>query len=136
MGAKKTTERFGGEESLWSLEHRAKAVLGRPCASNSTFHIFKLRSDDVMWTLHPTISLQRIIFLLNTSRKPPGLPFLIDYVLQPLRHMGGVQGRKPEPGTPRLERRNDLAHVVADQAEAGVASVLLNDCSRQKKMFL
>ncbi len=36
----------------------------------------------------------------------------------------------PELGTPRLQRGDDLGHVVADEAEAAVAGVLLDDCSR------
>ena len=50
--------------------------------------------------------------------------------------MFGVEGRKPEPRTARLKCRDDLADVVADQAEAGVPSVLLDDCNKEARSGL
>ncbi len=42
---------------------------------------------------------------------------------------GALEGWEPEFGTPRLQRRDDLAGIVADETEARIPRVFLNHCS-------
>jgi hypothetical protein len=56
-------------------------------------------------------------------------PFALGHALQALAHVHLRQRREAEARAPRLQRRDDLADVVADQAEARAAGVLLNDCT-------
>lgn len=52
---------------------------------------------------------------------------LIHDVLQASLYLRRLQRGEPELGAPRLQRRDDLVHVVADHAETGVFCVLLDD---------
>lgn len=47
--------------------------------------------------------------------------------LQARRYLLRLQRREPKLGAPRLQRRYDLVHIVADEAEAHIARVHLND---------
>jgi hypothetical protein len=58
-------------------------------------------------------------------RRPP---LCLHHLVQPGAHVLGVQWREAELGAAGLERRDDLADVVADEAEPRVARVLLDDC--------
>ena len=49
-------------------------------------------------------------------------------MLQALPHILLSQGREAEARTPGLQGGDDLADIVADEAEAGVASILLDHC--------
>ncbi len=59
-------------------------------------------------------------------------PLGVDDVLQAGAHVALAQGREAEARAARLQRRDDLADVVADQAEARVARVLLDHCARRR----
>eukprot|EP00959_Pyramimonas_sp_CCMP1952_P245359 5128059-Pyramimonas_sp.AAC.1 len=55
-------------------------------------------------------------------------PLRADDVRDALLHGGRPQWSKAEASAARLQRGDDLAHVVADHAEPRVARVLLNHC--------
>ena len=52
----------------------------------------------------------------------------VNDVLQARANVALAQGREAEARAARLQRRDDLADVVADQAETRVPRVLLNHC--------
>ena len=54
--------------------------------------------------------------------------FVVDDDLQPLSHVLHIQWRETEARAAGLQRRDDLADVVADQAEACALCVLLDHC--------
>jgi len=56
-------------------------------------------------------------------------PLPLHHVLQPHAHVLRRQRREAEARAPALQRGDDLDDVVADQAEARVAGVLLNHCA-------
>jgi hypothetical protein len=60
------------------------------------------------------------------------VPFRPYYVAYSRLHFRSRERREAEARASRLQRRDDLAHVVADHAEAGVAGVLLNHCGTVK----
>ncbi len=59
------------------------------------------------------------------------LPLLLCDKAEAFPHVALRERREPKPGAPGLQRRDDLADVVADQAEARIAGVLLDDCGPQ-----
>lgn len=67
----------------------------------------------------------------ESMRREGSALLVFGHKLQALPDVGLAQGREPEAGASRLQRRNDLADVVADEAEAGAPGVLLDDCTRQ-----
>jgi len=62
-------------------------------------------------------------------------PFMFCYEGEALAHVALRERWEPEPGAPGLQRWDDLADVVADQAESRVTSVLLNHCRAQTKRW-
>ncbi len=55
-------------------------------------------------------------------------PLLLYHMLQPGRDMRSCQGWEPEACASGLQCGDDLGDVVADEAEARIAGVLLDDC--------
>ena len=69
---------------------------------------------------------------LLTQMAAAGAPLLLGDEAEAFSHVAFWKRREPEPGAPGLQRRDDLADVVADQAEARIASVLLDYCGLQR----
>lgn len=53
-------------------------------------------------------------------------PLLLDDMLQPRDHLVRRQWAEAKPGASRLQSRDDLGQVVADQTEPSVFCELLN----------
>ena len=64
------------------------------------------------------------------------LPFLLHNMLQPLPDMCFIQWREAESRAAGLEGRDNLANIVANEAEASVASVLLNYCRASRSRLI
>lgn len=58
---------------------------------------------------------------------------MISHESQALPDVALRQRREAEPGAAGLQRRDNLAGVVADEAEARVSGVLLNHCSTARR---
>ena len=65
----------------------------------------------------------------NVGEAKRHAPLGVHHVLQAAAHIALAQGGKAEARAARLQRRDDLADVVADQAEPRVARVLLDHCA-------
>ena len=66
------------------------------------------------------------------ARRRKHVLFSIDHVLQAAAHVALPERREAEARAARLQRRDDLADVVADEAEAHVARVLLHHCTADR----
>ena len=64
-----------------------------------------------------------------TAGKEHYSPLRHNHQVHPPLHLLDRQGREAEPRTPTLDGRRDLANIVADDAEADVARVLLDDAT-------
>lgn len=63
-------------------------------------------------------------------------PLRVHHVLHAISHRLGAERGEAEPGASRLQGGDDLRHVVADEAEAGVLGVLLDDApQRELRVF-
>jgi hypothetical protein len=63
----------------------------------------------------------------KSSKKQKNQPFLVYHVLQPLLNLKRVKRRKPEAGASTLYGRDDLVHIVADDAEPNIPRILFDD---------
>ena len=60
----------------------------------------------------------------------PTLTFFLDDVLQSRQHLLLGEGSESESGASRLQGRNDLGQIVANQTEASVFGVFLDDAPK------
>ena len=58
------------------------------------------------------------------------IPFFLDDMLESQFHLFRFQRSEPEPSAARLEGRDDLGEVVADQTETDVLCELFYHCTR------
>ena len=53
-------------------------------------------------------------------------------MLQSVPNMDFAKWRESEARTPRLQSWNDLADIIADQAESGIPDIFLDDCRQPR----
>jgi len=56
------------------------------------------------------------------------VPFLLNDISKTLCDIGRIQWSKSEPSAPRLQCRDDLTSIVANETKSGTLCILLDDC--------
>ena len=69
-------------------------------------------------------------FRIKTTTPLPQLAFFLDDVLQSRQHLVFRERSESESGASRLQSRNDLGEIVANEAESRVLRVLLDDSTQ------
>ena len=81
---------------------------------------------------HVTLSqLHQCLFAVLGGRHT----LLLDHIVQSIHYLARLQRCKSKLGTARLDGRNDLVQVVADETKAHIFRILLNNCNNVSLNF-